>query len=225
MSDDTGSNGSVPFVLRDCALVPIAAGIRAQNLKELYEGLRTVPASSIYHHFWGRLLRPQFDEPEYSNDFASWARRGLHDKPLAERLSMIIPADFADMEALREELLDVVAERLDETETVPWAKVDQQFYFLRSQIIVFETGRHFSRPEEILPQLPSLNSGSIYYHFIDARRRTPLHKDDLSIWLEGLDDSCPLAEALAQIDPYFSSLEELRNLIAATCRDHLPEGG
>jgi len=225
MSENASCNASIPFILRDCALVSMAAGIRAQNLKELHEGLRTVPAASIYHHFWGRFLRPQFDEPEYSNDFASWAWRGLHDKPLAERLSMIIPADFADLEDLREELLDVVAERLDESETIPWSKVDQQFHFLRSQIIVFETGRHILRPEEIQPQLPTLNSGSIYYHFIDARRRTPLHQDDFSAWLEGLGEPYrELAAALEQIDPYFSSLEELRDLIAAAFREHLPGG-
>lgn len=225
MTENPDSSGNIPFVLRDCALVSIAVGLRAQNLKELHERLRDVPVSSIYHHFWGRLLRPQFDEPEYTNDFASWAWRGLNDKPLAERLSMIIPADFSGLEELREELLDVIAERLDEREIVPWAKPDQQFHFLRSQIIVFETGRHFFRPEEIQPQLATFNSGSIYYHFIDARRRTPLHQDDFSSWLEGLNEPYhELAAALEQIDPYFSSLEELRELIVATFRQHLPGG-
>jgi hypothetical protein len=68
------------------AIITIATGIRVQNLKEFAVALKEVPLGSIYHHFWGRLLRPLFDEPEYNNDFASWASRGLHDKPLRQTL-------------------------------------------------------------------------------------------------------------------------------------------
>ena len=121
----------IPFAVKDCALITLATGTKVQNLKEFSVALKEVPLGSIYHHFWGRLLRALFDEPEYNNDFASWAYRGLHDKPLAEKLSMVIPTDYKDLESLRQEMLEVVEQWLDESEYVPWAKADQQFHFLK----------------------------------------------------------------------------------------------
>lgn len=205
---------STPFAVRDCALITIADGFKAQSLREFRAGLEAVPTVSIYHHVWGRLLRPQFDEPEYNNDFASWAYHALHDKPLAERLSMVVPTDYEDMEGVRQELIDVVEERLDESEYVPWARADQQFHFLQAQIVVFDTGLRFGSPHELRPHLASLSTGSIYYHFIDARSRTAERCDDFSAWVASFGEPCqPLARALCSLDPYFSSLKEIRQEI------------
>ena len=156
------ANQKTPFAVKDCAIITIATGTKVENLKEFATALKEVSLGSIYHHFWGRLLRPLFDEPEYNNDFASWAFRGLHDKPLAEQLSMVIPTDYKDLECLRQELVEVVEQRLDEYEFVPWSKADQQFYFLKSQIVVFDTRVRFDHPTELLPQINSLSTGSIY---------------------------------------------------------------
>lgn len=210
------ANPTAPFTLRDCALITQTTGWRAHNLKEIREGVRQVPVGSLYHHFWGRLLRPQFDEPEYNNDFASWAWRGLHDKPLAERLSMVIPTDFEDLEGVRQELLEIIDQRLGESELILWSAADQMFYFLQAQIAVFDTGQRFADPTELVTLLPTLSTGSIFYHFIDARRRTTDRRDDFSSWLSGQGEMYqPLIDHLAHLDPYFSSLKEIRYLIAA----------
>jgi len=204
----------VPFQVKDCALITLSTGKKAQNLRELRDRLHEVPAGSIYHHFWGRLLRSQFDEPEYNNDFASWAYRGLHDKPLAEQLSMVLPTDFDDLECLRREVVEVVEQRLDEIEQGPWSRADQQFYFLQSQLVVFDTGLRADTPEQLAAIIPSLSTGSIYYHFIDARRRTDDREDDFNAWIKWLGPAYgDMADCLRHIDPYFASLKELRLLI------------
>ncbi|BCR03067.1 hypothetical protein DESUT3_01360 [Desulfuromonas versatilis] len=214
-------NDAIPFAVRDCALITIATGIKAQNLREFRDGLQRVPAGSIYHHFWGRLLRPQFDEPEYNSDFASWTYHGLHEKRLAEQLSVISPTDFDDLEALRQELIEIVEQRLEESELVPWARADQQFHFLHSQIVVFDSGLHFRTPEGLVPYLPSLSTGSIYYHFIDARKRTAQRCDDFSAWLEGFGAAYqPLVGQLRSVDPYFSSLKEIRQILSEVFQEY-----
>jgi hypothetical protein len=211
--ENTGADRA--FHVRDCALVAQATGRSAQNLRELREGLLYVHPGSIYHHFWGRFLRPNFDEPEYNNDFASWAHRALHDNALAERLSVVNPAHFNSLDDLRQELIEVVEARLDESDLVPWARADQQFHFVRSKIIVFDTGIQVARPEDLVRLLPRMSSGSVFYHFIDARRRTAQRGDDFSQWLIGLGDGCgPLQERLVAVDPYFSSMAELREELA-----------
>ena len=199
------------FVVKDCSLLTIATGKKAQNLKEMRDHLLNIHIGSIYHHFWGGLLRPGFDEPEYNNDFAGWVHDALQDHILAERLSVVNPAAFADLESLREALLEVIEQRLDEIEMVVWAKLDMQFHFVRSQIIVFDTREKIAGPEHLAEALPKLSVGSVFYHFIDARRRSPEMMDDFRSWLrsygDGYEDLC---SQLASVDPYFGSLVELR---------------
>jgi hypothetical protein len=67
-----------PFAIKDCDLIAIATGMRAQNLRELRDRLTVVHPGCIYYHFWGGLLRPKFTDPEYNNDFAAWVFYGLH---------------------------------------------------------------------------------------------------------------------------------------------------
>ena len=134
------------FAIKDCALAIIATGRRAQTLRELRNVMRDVHPGSIYHHFWGTLLRPQPSDREYNNDFATWCHQSLHDAPAAERLAVIDPADFSDMEDLRQELIEVIDERLDETELMLFTRADQQFHFARSIIVVFDTHRVLAHP-------------------------------------------------------------------------------
>ncbi len=200
-----------PFHLRDCALVAQSTGFKAQTLAEFHDALIRVDAASIYHHFWGRFLESRFDEPEYNNDFASWTYRALHEKVLAEKLSMITPTAYATIEEIREDVVDTVAEHLDRQDYMPWARADQRFYFLKSQIVVFDTRRYLHHPSELLSVLHDMSLGSVFYHFIDARRRTPLCCDDFSAWLQGWGDEFSLLRSqLLAIDPFFSSLKELR---------------
>ena len=200
-----------PFAVKDCALIAIATGERAHNLRELRDRLGTTRPGCIYYHFWGGLLRPSFDDPEYQNDFAVWAYHGLHDRFLAERLALVDPTDFDDLEDLRRELIEIIEERLDENELYPWAAADQQFQFIRSQIVVFDTGIRISRPGELKELIPQLTVGSVFYHFVDARGRTLNKNDDFSEWLMGFGDSYDeLLAQIASLDPYFKSLTELR---------------
>jgi hypothetical protein len=203
------------FVLKDCALLSIATGRKAQNLRELRDHLSAVETSSVYYHFWGRLLRPRFDDPEYNNDFAAWVAHGVRELELAERLAVIDPASFGDLEELRSEVVNVIDEHLDRSEFPPGARRRDQFYFRRSQTIVFDTGRRLSHPRELAAAMPTLSLGSIYYHVVDARRRPPQRVDDFRSWLSGFDDAhTHLIHSLESVDPYFISLAGLRTALA-----------
>lgn len=205
----------VDFAIKDCALVTMATGLRAQTLRELRDVLQDVHPGCIYNHFWGTLLRPEHSDREFNNDFATWCYNGLHDSIAAERMAVIDPADFEDLEGLRRELIDVIDERLDETEVMLFTRADQQFQFTRSIIVVFDTYRRLSEPAELVQVLPECSVGSIFYHFVDARRRDPIYVDDFRAWLTGLGPEYkPLCDSLAEIDPYFDSLYVLRDRLA-----------
>jgi len=215
------TSGILPFAVKDCALIALATGRCAQNLRELRDALEAVQPSSLYHHFWGGLLRPRFDEPEFNNDFAAWARHALHDWVLAERLAVIDPTEFQELEGLRRELVEVIEERLDERELIPWSKPDQQFHFLDSLIVVFDTHRRVEHPRELVEALAGMTRSSVFYHFIDARRRRPDGIDDFRGWLREQGDGYPeLCEQLATMDPFFSSLAETRQRLLELIEDH-----
>lgn len=223
---DTGdagpADGPGAFAVKDCALVALATGRRARLLPEFRSELAVIDAASLYHHFWGSLLQPRFAEREYNNDFAAWVRHGIHDGALAERLSALVPTRFVDLEALRAEILELIDARLDEEEHLVWARASQPFAFVRSQIVVFDTGRQLQRPAELAAAVAGLSAGSVFYHFIDARRRTADGRDDFSDWLAACGEDCgPICARLAGIDPYFGSLRELRDqleLALGACR-------
>ena len=198
------------FAVKDCALIAIATGKQDFTLSELRNDLHTVSPGSIYYHFWGSLLQPRFEEREFNNDFAGWARHHLHDHRLAERLAVIDPTDYEDLEELRRDLLDVIEEHLDSEAEVSWLRATRPFEFVRSQIVVFDTHRRLQQPGELAEVIPRFSPSSIFYHFIDARRRLS-GNDDFRLWLSAYDEQYEtLCRDLAGIDPYFGSLSELR---------------
>jgi hypothetical protein len=210
------------FVLKDCALIAIATGQRALTLRELRDLMLTVTPDSIYYHFWGGLLQPRFEEREYNNDFAAWAWYSLHDAFLAERLAVVDPTESTDLEELRQQILEIIEERLDEREALSWISSDVSFEFIRSQIVVFDTGKRAKTPEELTAILPDISPSSIFYHFIDSRRRLEHHRDDFSFWLSSFEEKYQeLCDKLVAIDPYFDSLARLKarlvNLFETYC--------
>ncbi|MGC8660373.1 MAG: DUF5752 family protein [Desulfomonilaceae bacterium] len=208
-----------PFVVRDCALVAISTGKRAQNLRELRDHTLAIHEGSIYYHFWGGLLQPRFDDPQFNNDFANWSHYRLHDNVLAERLAVIDPTDFDDLESLRRELVEILEQRLEEVDHPAWVPADRQFHFIRSQIVVFDTGWRIDEPEHLPDLVSKMSVGSIFYHVIDARRRYPKGAGDFQVWLKGFGSRFePICEKLASIDPYFMTLVALRRKLATILR-------
>ena len=93
--------------------------------------------------------------------------------------------------------------------------------FLTSQIVVFDTKKRVNTPKELLKILPHISSSSIFYHVIDARRRTPDNRDDFQAWLAGFGDKYhDLIEMIGSLDPYFPTLTELRKQILMIFKEY-----
>jgi hypothetical protein len=212
---DNAEGHNMPFMVKDCALITRMAGVNtAMSLRELLDRVRTMPIECLFHHFCETALRPTFDDPEFRNDFAVWAGRSLRDRVLAERLAIINPYKYRSFEDLRMQLIDILEERQFEVNEVESVTPDQQFYFMQAVTVVFDTGVELNQPKDLAEQLPHMSLGSIYYHFVEARRRTVLRNDDFSAWLTDFpDDSEELLKSLESVDFYFLSLSELKRLL------------
>lgn len=212
------------FILKDCTLIAIATNKHANTLKEFRDHLENLSLDSLYYHFWANQLLPRFEEREYINDFASWVRHSLPDAKLAEQLAVLDPTSFNDLEELRFHLLEYIDDRLEESEHLQWSYASQRFEFIRSQIVVFDTHTGVSKPREIPGLISRMSVSSVFYHFIDARRRTLDKVDDFRHWLALFGEAYqPLIDRLSAIDPYFSTLVELRQQLATTFQNYFAE--
>jgi hypothetical protein len=216
-----------PFALTDCTLISIATGELAQNLRELKDRLARLDDPAVtYFHFWGGLLRPNFVDPEYQNDFAAWAYHDLHERRLAERLAIINPTEFNTIDDLRLKVIDVIEERMDEQDFEPHVDAESPFFFMRFQIVIFDTRQRIYSPEQLCDILPTIPLGSLFYHFIDSRRRTESRRNDFSEWMLGWgQEYAQLAAKIAAVDPYFNSLVELRDHLHAILQSNLQKAG
>ena len=212
--------GNMPFEVKDCALIPRMAGLdTALNLRELRERLLVCPVECLFHHFCETVIRPTFDDPEFRSDLALWAARDLQDRVLAERLGIINPYKHSTLEELRSLVIDTIDDRLAEVPYVPWVKQGNDFRFMQAVTVVFDTGVTLKSPQDLVKAVPEMSLGSIYYHYVEARRRTERRCDDFTAWMIDSGESHDeFLDALSSIDFYFLSLHELKNHLTHVLR-------
>jgi len=203
-----------PFEVKDCALLTRMSGLSpAINLRELRDRIAVCGENVLFHHFCETTLRGTFDNPDYRNDFAVWSKLYLGDRVLAERLGILDPYEFSSLGELRAATLEVIDERLGESTTILWARSGDELYFMEATTVVFDTGIRISHPGEFAAAIGAMTGGSVYFHFLEARRRPPIGKDDFTAWLlenNGGEKNRTYIEALARIDFYFHTLVHLR---------------
>ena len=200
------------FEIKDCALLMRMSGLSpAMNLRELRDRIAVCSENVLYHHFCETTLRPTFDDPDYRNDFAVWSKMYLGDRVLAERLGILDPYSYERMEELRAVVLEIIDDRLGELTMIPWVRPGDEFLFKEATTVVFDTWERIRHPRELAPALRRMTNGSIYYHFLEALRRSPVGKDDFSSWLLEAGKEYELyLRSLGSIDYHFHSLALLR---------------
>ena len=205
------------FEIKDCALLVRMSGLPpAISLRELRMRIAACSESVLFHHFCETQLRPTFDNPDYRNDFAVWAKLYLGDRVLAERLGVIDPYAMATIEDLRSVVLEILEDRLSEVSDVSSVSQGDEFSFLEATTVTFDTGERIAHPRDLAAAVRGMTNGSIYYHFFEARRRLAGGQDDFSVWLqEEPEKNRKIIDALRSIDFYFYSLTELRRQIVA----------
>lgn len=202
------------FIIQDCTLLTRTSGVPpAINLRELRQRLATCKTDVLYHHFCETPLVPSFDNPDSRNDLALWALLQLGDRVLAERLGIINPYIYSNLEDLRELVLDILDERISEVPFVPSCPQGGELFFTEAVTIVFDTGGRISEPHQLPAAIGGMTNGSIYYHFLEARRRDPVGSDDFSAWLSCFPEQESWCSALQGIDFAFYTLSELRSAL------------
>jgi trehalose synthase-fused probable maltokinase len=213
-----------PFRFVACLELHEFVGVRAEDERRLMELIEQVPLDSIYYHTHGFFLRHKFLAGIYPNDFATWVAVHLRDQALGERLAMVDPADFEDLEALRDQLVSVIDEHLRRLQIVPRiVSAAEPFDFVRSRIIEIPTGAEVRTLEEFRQALLEVDISAIYFHLVEARMRLGRHQNDFAAWLDRGLGLPHLAARVHAVNPYGVSLERTRARLIQCCDETLAE--
>ncbi len=208
-----------PFQFMTKADLALLLGRKARNARELFEGLRDVPAMSIYYHTHRYLQEHHYLSPEPPNDFAFWVTTVLNDDALGERLASIDIIQCVSVEEIRDRFLGLLGDHLARDERAIDCPRGEEFHFMSCQTFVFPTPYTATDLGEFREALEHVTFGTLYYHMFDARMRPALGANDFSLWIRDIGYPA-LAEAIQALDPYTYTLDGLRRTIIRLIDDH-----
>jgi hypothetical protein len=210
-----------PFLFTGCWELRQMLGRSARDERQLLE---EVPLESVYYHTHTCLLRERTVPGIYPNDFATWAAIQVRDRVLGEKLGVLDPFDFLDLESLRAAIAAIIEEHLSRLQIIPRVIYEEPFHFMQSQITAVPTGLEGRTLTEFREILASVDASVIYYHTFEAILRLGRRNGDFAVWIEEQLELPELAEKIAHLDPYMITLESIRHRIIRLCDELLERG-
>ena len=199
-----------PFYFNSEAHLTRIGRERATNLAELLEEVKSCREASIFHHTFQTLREHHYIRGGFSNDFAQWVFAACNQVELAERLAAIDVRDFTTLEELRQRIVAAIEDHLKRNPAAALRPAFEPFYFCLSETVVTPTPFVAGNLEEFAECLERVSLHSIHHHFITARLRPPLTRNDFSTWLEKDLDLASLGARLNRIDIYTATLNDVR---------------
>ena len=212
MVQNVQMNSFIPFRFYTHFHLVNLLGRKAKNPVELLEGLRTVPASSVYYHTHRFLKQHHFLYPEPPNDFAYWLINVLNMESLGEACASIDTISFIDVESLRTAYLETISEYLSKDSFITNAPQGEEFQFMACKTFFLPTPYLVHNLTEFREALEKVTVHSLYFHIFESRIRLMDNEYDFSAWFEEIGQP-ELAKEVARIDPYSMTLEGLRKKI------------
>jgi len=213
-----------PFLFTGCWELRQMLGRSAGDERQLLEAIEEIPLDSVYYHTHSFFLRHKYIAGPYPNDFATWAAIQVRDRVLGEKLGVLDPYEFKDVESLRSAIVTILEEHLSRLQIIPRVIYEEPFHFMQSRIIAVSTGLESRTLTEFREMLASVDASAIYYHTFEAILRLGRRKGDFAIWIEEQLDLPELAGKITRLDPYMTSLESIRHRIIKLCDEFLERG-
>jgi hypothetical protein len=216
-----GKIAEYPFFFTGCWELREMVGRSARDEQQLLEAIEEIPLDSLSYHTQSFFLRHKYIAGPYPNDFATWAAIQVRDRVLGEKLGILDPYDFENLEALRTEIVNIIDEHLSQLQIIPRVVYGEPFHFMQSRIIEVPTGLEARTLTEFREVLARVDASVVYYHNFEAILRLGRRKGDFALWIEEQLALPKLAKAISSIDFYMISLEFIRQRIVKLCDEAL----
>ena len=205
-----------PFAFIGCSELQESIAHQADDEKELAELIEEVPLDSIHFHTHSYFLRHGLIEGTYPNVVMQ-----IGDHVLGERLAVLDPFDYPDLENLREELISIIDDHLSRSPIIPRVVFGQPFHFKRSRILEVPIGLKAHTLQDFRDMVADIDVSTIYFHMFEAHFRLRRAENDFSAWIRTSLGLTNLADRIRSINPYQGSLERLRSKLITACDEFL----
>ena len=212
-----------PFHFVGCVELREALARKAADIEQLMRGIEEAPLDSIYYHTHSYFLRHEYEPSLFSSDFATWVAVFVRDRVLSERLGLIDPFEYRDLESLRGEIVSTIDEHLTHLWKVPRVVHGEQFEFVRSHIIEVDLEVSAGTLKEFRDLLSCIDRSALFNHLCEAKIRKGRRSNDFVAWINsdtGLNLPA-LAAAVSAIQPLGLTLEGIRARNLAVLDDWL----
>lgn len=210
-----------PFFFTGCWELREMLGRSARDEQQLLEAIEEIPLDSLFYHTHSFFLRHTYIAGPYPNDFATWAAIQVRDRVLGEKLGILDPYEFENLEALRTEIVNIIDEHLSQVQIIPRVISGEPFHFMQSHIIEVPTGLEARTLKEFKNILATVNASAVYYHNFEAILRLGRRMGDFALWIEEQLNLPELAQNISRLDFYMASLESVRHQIIKLCDEAL----
>ena len=203
---------ATPFHFIGCLELREMLGRKAADLQQLMAIIEEAPLDSIYYHTHSYFLRYEHGPTLFPSDFATWAAVSVRDRMVSERLGLIDPFEFKDLESLRAQIVSTIDDHLKSLWNVPRLIHGEPFEFIRSHIIEVDLQLHAGSLKEFRDQLSTVDRSALFNHICEAKIRKGRRSGDFVTWIgsEGGLALAPLADQVAAIQPLGLTLEGIR---------------
>lgn len=187
--------------------------ISARNIKELLQGLESVPDSSIYAHTFKFVRSHHYLINEPSNDFAYWTINIYKDEELGEILSSVNPFEYNTISELRKRFCDIIKDYLIKGRKRLIDVPDgQEFNFIDCLSLIYPLRIRATNIYEFCEAIEKISLNSIYFHMFEARLRLHRADNDFTLWLKDMGEQRK-AEEISKLNIYYMNLSEIREEI------------
>ena len=196
------------FIFKSELWVPRYTGIKVYSIKDFIESLKVIDKFSIFYHMYINIFNYHNLPTFYANSISFWFYKNGRIL-LAEKLSIIDPLDYYDLEDLRNVIVQTLEENYDET----WdRKEENPFYFIEAEREIIECGEVANTLEEFIEGVKKSSINSLFYHLVTSRIENKTLINDYSAWLFNVGEA-KKAEKISKLDLYTMNLYEIKKKI------------
>jgi hypothetical protein len=210
-----------PFYFYTSSNLVELTGEKADTLIELVALLKRCTGSAIFYHVFQSYRERHFAIEKFPSEFAQWISTSLDEEALAERLSSLDVRDFTSIRALREAIIRMIEDHLQEYPECKGRPAKTPFFLCQSVSVVIPTQYIAKTIKDFYQIIGMIGIRSIHYHLIEARLRLGIHTNDFSNWLRDSLTMERLAKRIEEIDIYLHTLEEIRRMILQYVREEI----